>query len=195
MLPTDPPFIPHVKTLETNRLSIRIDTEEGYTNMFSTCTDEQLKSHFGILTDKDLQTQKNKVSGWLSTYRTSVLFFHLIERDLNQVIGSFAFHNWYPIHRRSEIGYAISADEHKNKGYMKEAVRPIIEFGFKSMNLNRIEAYIHPENAASRKLVEGIGFRQEGLLREHYCHEGVTGDSEVYGLLYHDCAGLSEVNA
>lgn len=186
MLPSDPPFEPTIKTLETVRLSIRIDTAESYVRMFRTGSDAAIKQYFGIATDEELLKQKEKVQGGLCTYRTSLVFFHLIERTLDQVIGNFAFHNWYPVHRRSEIGYAMSADAHKNKGYMREAIQPIVAFGFTEMALNRIEAFIHPQNIPSRQLVERMGFQQEGWLREHYCNDGVIGDSLVYGLLLKD---------
>jgi ribosomal-protein-alanine N-acetyltransferase len=188
MLPTDPPFIPQAPTLETARLSLRIDTHEQYVHKFRSLADDELKSHFGITSDEELMVQKDKVRGGLTTYRTSLLYFHLIERSMEKVIGSFAFHNWYPIHRRSEIGYAMIAPGYMNLGYMREALPPMIAFGFEQMNLNRIEAFIHPENTASRKLVKRAGFRQEGWLHEHYCKDGVVGDSLVYGLLQKDFA-------
>lgn len=183
MLPSDPIFKPAVKTLETERLSIRIDTVEDYVQMFKTSDDDTLKECFGIRTDEDLRKQKDKVFGGLTTYRTSVVFFHLRERSIDKVIGNFAFHNWFPMHRRSEIGYMMAGDEYKNQGYMREAIAPIIAFGFEAMELNRIEAFVHPDNTASKKLVERLGFQQEGWLREHYAADGVVGDSLVFGLL------------
>lgn len=188
MLPSDPLFKPSVKTLETDRLSIRIDTVEDYVQAFHTKGDDELKMYFGITTDALLQTQRNKVFCGLTTYRTSVVFFHLIERASNAVIGSIAFHNWYPVHRRSEIGYAMGGESHKGKGFMSEAIGPVIAFGFEEMDLNRIEAFIHPQNVASLKLVERIGFRQEGWLHEHHCVDGAPGDSLVFGLLRKDYA-------
>jgi ribosomal-protein-alanine N-acetyltransferase len=183
MLPSDPVFKPDIKTLETERLSIRIDTVEEYVQLFETRSDTWLKDCFGFRTDEELNKQKDKVFGGLTTYRTSVVFFHLRERSMDKVIGNFAFHNWLPMHRRSEIGYAMSGDEYKNLGYMREAIAPIIAFGFEAMELNRMEAFIHPDNIPSKRLVERIGFQPEGQLREHYVADGIVGDSIVYGLL------------
>lgn len=186
MLPTDPRFIPPVATLETARLSIRIDTEEAYVQAFRSQSDEALKAYFGIQDEAELRLQKDKVRGGLSTYRTSVVFFHLIERSEDKVIGNFAFHNWYPAHRRSEIGYSMISDAYKGRGYMREAIATMIVFGFEAMGLNRMEAFIHPDNQASRKLVERAGFRQEGMLAERYFEGGAMSDSLVYGLLHRD---------
>jgi ribosomal-protein-alanine N-acetyltransferase len=186
MLPTDPTFNPKVRALETERLSIRIDTLEEYIHLFQTSSDDALKQYFGIATDKELAKQKEKVHGGLTTYRTSVVFFHLIERGLDKVVGNFAFHNWYPMHQRSEIGYAMAADEYKNKGYMGEALAPIIGFGFEAMELNRIEAFIDPHNEPSRRLVERLGFREEALIPERYIYDNVMSDAFLYGMLRKD---------
>ena len=183
MLPSDPAFLPPKKSLETERLSILIRTEQDYYHAFQTSSDEQLRIDFGIVTDQELQLQRNKVLGGLCTYRTSILFFHLKARDIDKVIGSISFHNWYPMHSRSEIGYALSEDRYKGLGYMNEAIAAVVPFGFNAMSLNRIEAFVHPENLPSIKIVERAGFKREGLLEQHIYKDGVPGDSIVYGLL------------
>lgn len=170
--------------LETERLFLRIDTKEDYERVFSTESNEVIKAYFGLQTDETLQTQRMKVEGGLCNYRTSVVFVHLIEKQEQKVIGSFAYHNWYPMHSRSEIGYDMKIEEYKNKGFMKEALPLIIRYGFGEMNLHRMEAYIHPDNLASRRLVEGAGFTEEARLKENYTDNGIQVDSIVYRLLH-----------
>ncbi len=174
------------QTLETPRLIIRIDTEEQYRHAFETSDDTAIKNHFGIITNDALNVQKAKLAGGLSTHRTKVMFFHFIEKELNRVVGNFAFHNWYPVHRRSEIGYTMAAEEYKNKGYMKEAFSVIVDYGFNALDLNRMEACIHPDNQPSRKVVERMGFTIEGTMKEHYFHNDQLGDSVLYALLKKD---------
>jgi ribosomal-protein-alanine N-acetyltransferase len=50
---------------------------------------------------------------------------------------------------------------------MTEALTAIIDLGFKEMGLNRVDAVVMPENSASIKLLEKLGFCYEGLLREY----------------------------
>jgi len=175
-----------MSTIETPRLLVRVDTYEDYFKAFTTLDDDALKSMFGIYTDADLESQKKKVSGGLTTYRSSVRFFHLILKENNEVIGSFAYHNWFPRDRRSEIGYEIKASHHKSKGYMKEAFPSLIAYGFETMELNRMEAFIEPGNIASRRLVEAASFREEGLLKERYRPDEKFTDAIVYSLLAKD---------
>jgi ribosomal-protein-alanine N-acetyltransferase len=100
-----------------------------------------------------------------------------------KLLGRCAYHNYMAMHKRSEIGYNMQKDEYKNKGYMKEALKPILIYGFEQMRLNRVEAFIGPDNKPSRKLVESYGFVIEGQLREHFCYDGELQDSVAYSLL------------
>lgn len=107
--------------IETPRLLLRIDAAEDYKRIFESFDDTSLKQYFG-LNDADLALEKMKVKGGMTTYRSSFIFFHLIEKSSHQVLGNFAFHNWFAMHSRSEIGYALKKEEFKNKGFMKEAI-------------------------------------------------------------------------
>src|ERR1700743_2289659 len=107
--------------IETPRLLLRIDTAEDYNRIFESFDDKSLMRYFGFLNAGELEAEKAKVKGGLCTYRTSVVFFHLIEKATHEVLGSFAFHNWFKIHSRSEIGYALKKEAYKNRGFMKEA--------------------------------------------------------------------------
>jgi [ribosomal protein S5]-alanine N-acetyltransferase len=142
--------------------------------------------YFGFLNTEELEAEKAKVKGGLCTYRTSVVFFHLIEKATHEVLGSFAFHNWFKIHSRSEIGYALKKEAYKNRGFMKEAMVPILDYGFNNLKINRMEAYIGPNNIASQKVVLRQGFRQEGILKEHYNKDGEIQDSVLFALLKKD---------
>jgi hypothetical protein len=50
---------------------------------------------------------------------------------------------------------------------MTEALTALLEFGFETLGLNRIEALVMPDNAASFALLNKLGFSEEGLLREY----------------------------
>jgi ribosomal-protein-alanine N-acetyltransferase len=177
-----------MQTIETSRLMIRVDTYEDYIGAYATKDDVTLKAMFGIQTHADLEVQKGKVAGGLITYRTSLRFFHMILKETEEVVGSFAYHNWFPMHQRSEIGYDIKTEGHKNKGYMKEAFPFLLSHGFQEMGLYRMEAFIDPDNVPSRKLVEAAGFESEGLLKDRYRYNEAFTDAIVYCLFAKDYA-------
>lgn len=62
----------------------------------------------------------------------------------------------------ANIGYWID-EIHAGKGYVPEAVVLLLTFAFESLNLHRIEVAIVPRNRASRRVVEKLKFREEGI--------------------------------
>ncbi len=87
--------------------------------------------------------------------------------------------------RRAEIGFGLSR-AYWGKGYINEAAAALIQYGFNSLGLRRIEAEIDPDNTASAKALEKLGFVREGLLRQRWEINGVVSDSAMYGRLVSD---------
>jgi ribosomal-protein-alanine N-acetyltransferase len=177
-----PAHIPQV-ILETERLILKEVNPEIIDYVFTNWSDEDIMSYMGLQTEEELAVDKMKQQGGYTTYRVKLKGFIFITKDTNEVIGASHFHNWQPMHSRSEIGYAMYKNEYKNKGYMKEAVKAILDFGFNNMGLNRVEAMIGPFNEPSLRLIKSLGFTQEGVMREHYCKDGEIQDSIVFSLL------------
>lgn len=83
------------------------------------------------------------------------------------------------------LGYWIGAPYLRN-GYMRSAVWAALPFAFDSLRLHRIEAACLPHNAASIRVLEGAGFKREGLARSYLKINGVWQDHVLYGLLEED---------
>ncbi len=171
------------EVLTTERLLLRKLTPDGFKYIFENYSDGEIKNQLGLLTDEDFIREKEKVMGGYTTYDRTVVQFKLILKENNEVIGSCGYHNWYLDHKKAELGYTLIKDEFKRKGYMGEAVSKILEYGFKIMNLNRIEACISPENIASLSLIKKFGFTREGYLRKHFIREGEIQDTIIFSLL------------
>jgi ribosomal-protein-alanine N-acetyltransferase len=71
---------------------------------------------------------------------------------------------------------------------MTEAVRAVVSYGFREMELNRIRATVVTANAASANLLERLSFQREGLLREAQFVNGKFDDVFSYALLGKDWA-------
>ena len=63
------------------------------------------------------------------------------------------------------VGYEL-APEAQGRGYMREALREVFAWAFTQMGLARVEAQVHPDNAASLATLAALGFVREGLQRE-----------------------------
>ncbi|MDD4569911.1 MAG: GNAT family N-acetyltransferase [Tepidanaerobacteraceae bacterium] len=91
----------------------------------------------------------------------------LKKNDESRVIGSVGFNN---IVRGAflscHLGYKLDKDE-INKGYMTEAIQKGIDIMFNEFGLHRIEANIMPKNKCSLRVVEKLGFYNEGLANKY----------------------------
>ena len=90
--------------------------------------------------------------------------------------------------RVGDIGYELAPDEWGH-GYATEAACAIVAFGFQELRLHRLWATCIAENAASARVMEKVGMRREGQLREHEWMKGRWWDSLLYGMLEHEWTG------
>lgn len=169
-------------TIETPRLLLQKLSSEVMTTIFKENDKKEIKSILG-LNDDEFEYQQNIYNKGYDSYNQSMLNFQLVEKISNKIIGNCGFHTWNSKHQRAEIGYDLRFDECKNKGYMKEALEKILEFGFVEMKLNRIEAVIDANNTPSLKLLQYFKFTREGRMRGHYLVDGIFEDSDLYSLL------------
>lgn len=106
----------------------------------------------------------------------------ILRKSDDKPIGTCGYHNWQKRHFRAEIGYDLDKALW-NQGFMTEALVEVIEFGFRTMKLNRIEALVHPHNRASIRLLEKLHFQKEGFMRDYYFQGGIFHDSLIFSLL------------
>jgi len=93
--------------------------------------------------------------------------------------------NWS--HGLCEVGYALSTP-YQGRGLMTSALDQLVDELFARTTLERIEARCSIENDASYRLLEKVGFRREGLLREYFQLRGRRHDNYLYAYLRRDRA-------
>jgi len=87
-----------------------------------------------------------------------------------------------PAHWRAELGYWVGVP-YWNQGHASEAARLILEFGDRSLGLNRAVAHHLLRNPSSGTVMRKVGMRYEGRLRQHTLKWDRFEDIDVYGLL------------
>lgn len=170
------------ETIQTERLLIKKLDSKIMNEIFELNNDDEIKKILGVTDEEFIRQEKIHQKGYES-YNQKMLNFQIVEKESDTIIGNCGFHSWNPQHHRAEVGYALNSDEFKNKGFMKEALQKVIEYGFQELDLNRIEALIDENNTPSKKLLHHFGFTREGNLRGHYLVDGVFEDSVLYSLL------------
>ena len=99
-----------------------------------------------------------------------------------KLIGTGGYSSWDPEHGTGEIGYAIGKP-YWGQGLMAEAVRAMIDFGFRRMALNRIVIRMDPRNVGSWRVAEKCGCRFEGISRQAIHAKGTFHDLMVWAVV------------
>ena len=99
-----------------------------------------------------------------------------------QLIGNCNIRKNRPEDRVAEMGYEI-APLYWGKGYATEAARAIVELGFGPLDLHRVSAWCIAENTGSSRVLEKLGMRLEGRLREQEWVKGRWWDELLYAIL------------
>jgi ribosomal-protein-alanine N-acetyltransferase len=110
--------------------------------------------------------------------------FAIVRGGDDQLIGAIGL-SINQAHVRGELGYWIGVP-FWNRGYVTEAARAVLRFGFEELELNRIYAVHLVRNPASGRVMQKVGMRHEGTFRQHLLKWGTFEDVAQYGLLVTD---------
>lgn len=168
--------------ITTPRLILKSITPAIIHELFNTKSKEEIKNYFGF-DDNGFEHHKEMHEKGMETHRISIFVFLLIDKESGLTIGECGFHTWNALHRRAEVFYNMRDESKKQKGYMTEALEAVLKYGFRELNLHRIEALIYAMNQPSLKLLLRYGFSKEGTMREDYVVDGKNEDSDCYSLL------------
>ncbi|MCW7985138.1 acetyltransferase [Streptomyces platensis subsp. clarensis] len=119
-----------------------------------------------------------------TTLRASGDFLQLavVVRETGTLVGDVTFVWNSREHRQGGIGYVFHP-AHTGHGYATEASRALLKLGFEELQLHRIQAELDGRNTASARLLERLGMRREGHLRENEFLDGEWSDEVIYAML------------
>lgn len=117
---------------------------------------------------------------------TDVVFFMIEVIQSGITIGSCQLLNMHKIHRSAELQIRIGRAEFLGQGLGSEAVRLLVEYGFRRLGLHRIGLQVFSTNVRAILAYEKNGFVREGLLREAACIDENWVDVIVMGILNKD---------
>ena len=131
-------------------------------------------------------------SRWIGTHDSMredgfALFYAVCLRGGGELIGSTGI-DIDPPHRRAEMGYWI-AREHWGKGYASEAAARLLAHAFSALRLHKVTAHYFARNEASGRILEKLGMKREGTLKDHIRKSGKWEDIIMCGILESDYRG------
>ena len=106
----------------------------------------------------------------------------VVLKETGKLIGVVSLYDIDPVNRSAGVGYCLNR-AFWGQGYATEAVRAMLQFGFEELHLHRIYGTCRPENIGSWRVMEKVGMRREGHLREDRWMKGRWQDSLLYAIL------------
>lgn len=169
--------------IETERLLLRKVGLDDAEDVFRYASDPEVTRYLHSQPLRSIEDSRKVVRAATDDYAAGrVRSWGVVHKGDKRLIGTAGFQWWRPESFSANIGY-LMAREYWGQGLMPEAVRAVLRFGFERMQLNRIEARLDPENAASARLLEKVGMTREGTLRDDYYIDGAFYDGMVYSIL------------
>lgn len=166
---------------ETERVLIRRYTELDWEDLYEYLSDEEVVKYEPYETFTIEQAKEEVINR-----SNNECFYAVILKENNKLIGNVYiakqdFDTW-------EVGYVFNTT-YQGKGYATEATGKLIDLAFKEWGARRVIAMCNPLNTHSWKLLERIGMRREGTLRQNiYFKTDIEGkpiwsDTYEYGIL------------
>lgn len=174
--------------IRTKRFIIRPFKSLDAEKVYEACNDFEIsKTTLGIPFPYTLEDAKNFIEytkNAISDKKSYELAICLKE-DINEVVGCISLMGIKRPANRAELAYWVSK-KHWNKGIATEAAKAMIEYGFNTLHLNSIFARFLNNNPSSGKVMQKIGMKYVGEMREHEFKNGKYCNVTYYEILRSD---------
>ena len=174
-----------MEQFETQRLRLRPWRKEDLEDFHRYCKDPEVGPNAGWKPHESLEESWSILKGWLTPTEEDEIWC-VEEKASGKAVGSIGLHGE---DRRPGVpackmlGYVL-ARPCWGKGYMTEAVAPIIDHAFRREKLRLLSVNHFTFNDRSRRVIEKSGFQYEGTLRQGaVLHDGRVADLRCYSLL------------
>lgn len=134
--------------------------------------------------------EKKEAQGWIAMqpdfWNAGIEYgFLIIEEETEKILGAISIHSLHSLHKLGAIGYWVRSGCTK-KGIATEAVKMIADFGFLSLQLNRLEILMAVDNIPSRRVAEKSGAFYEGIARQRLALHNAFVDAHVFSIVKSD---------
>ena len=172
--------------LVSNRLKLSLFNQSDKNLFIEITTDPQMMEYvYDPYTEKEANNIFNeKMKPWTINCDTW-LTFGITELESNEKIGHIGLKIINHTSKIAEVGYMLKQSSH-GKGFASESLQLIKDHAFAELGLNKLVATCSVDNVGSYKLLEKIGFKQEGRLNQNTFIKNQYIDDFVYGLCKRD---------
>lgn len=172
--------------LEDERVLIRPMVESDKEHMIDWMSDPSL-STYSSMTINSARDVLPYVDQCLLDRRIKKRYpFVFFDKPSGKYAGTSCFGNVVPAHQRLEIGWTKIAREFQGTGLNTHCKFLMLQYAFEQLVWNRVEFKTHEDNIRSRRAMEKIGAKYEGLLRYHMIMPNGTIRNTVYYSILRD---------
>ncbi|RSD25391.1 GNAT family N-acetyltransferase [Mesobacillus subterraneus] len=176
----------NLPVMETERMILRKITLGDIDDIHAYASNPEVSKYVFWNAHQSRADTEEYVKAVLSLYEQGKLApWGIHFKEDHKLVGTADFVSWQPQHKTAEIGYALSQD-YWGKGIATEAARELIRFGFKNMDLVRIQAKCLVANKGSERVMEKAGMTYEGILRKYVLIKGIHYDVKMYSIVKED---------
>ncbi|TNE30902.1 MAG: N-acetyltransferase [Bacteroidetes bacterium] len=177
-----------IPTLETDRLRLRPASLKDAPWMFTLRSSPAFMEFMNRPLLKDVSEAEAFLQNVLDRYANDTGVQWILElKSTGEPIGYAGMWRWEKSNRLAEVGYGMDLN-FVGHGYMTEAVKACLAYGYEHMNIHRMEAYARTSNKASIRVLEKCGFHKEGTLRHCVYFEEEFFDLYLFSLLSNEVA-------
>lgn len=142
------------------------DVNETYLNWINSP-----EINFGLVTrSATMEELKQYVQKKIET--PNCYFFAICDKNTSKHIGNIKLDFYDPSAKVIELGILIGEKNYWGKGIGYEAGKLVIDYAFSNLDIRKIWAAVYSNNPASKRMFEKLGFKIEGIQKEHICING-----------------------
>jgi [ribosomal protein S5]-alanine N-acetyltransferase len=168
--------------LETERLILSPVTEADGPLVYPIMADPEVMAHWDIAEIDDPDVVDQTLAGQLEAMDDGRAYHWAMRlTEGNVFLGLCELSEIDRRHRRGEVGFILGKDSW-GKGYAYEAMQAVMNYAV-TKGLKRLCARTHVGNDSSEKLLQKLGFIEEGYLRGHVDRGGERRDCRLWGML------------
>ena len=166
-------FIPFPE-LKTERLLLRQLTEADSRDIFFLRTDEGVNRYIERPRPENINDARDfilKTNNGIK--QNEMIDWAITLKDAHNLIGTICLWNFSKDKTTAEVGFELKP-EYQGQGIMNEALKIILEFGFKRVALASIDAYTHKDNISSIMLLKKNSFEENSELKDKENSDNIT---------------------
>jgi len=144
--------------LKTDRLILRKLSLDDAEEIFFLRSNDMVNKYIDRHKAKDIDEVIafiNKVN--IGVANNNWLYWAICFKDNPKLVGTICLWNLNEDENKAEVGYELNP-EYQGKGIAKDSLSMVVDFGFNTLQIDKIEAYTHKENLTSTKLLEKFNF-------------------------------------